>query len=210
MTRAFAYAKTWDARLVSLSEGKHRISAWCRVAAPGSTHAAPCSSLLGVSNPGSGCSPGCSSQLCPFPVASCCSSTPAGLSWAACSQTAEAVTSLVPSTKLAVTCSRHCPGPLPSCARGDAEPAACWALLCEDLLPPWGERGQASSSHPSPSPVEPCCCLSAALGHPAGPTPVCRWLSWREGHQCALNCLKVIKGSWVDILNRTFVAFVNL
>lgn len=157
-----------------------------------------------------GCSPGCSSQPCPFPVASCCSSTPAGLSWAACSQTAEAVTSLVPSTKLAVTCSRHCPGPLPSCARGDAEPAACWALLCEDLLPPWGERGQASSSCRSPSPVEPCCCLSAPLGHPAGPTPVCCWLSWREGHQCVLNCLKVIKGSWVDILNRTFVASVNL
>lgn len=108
------------------------------------------------------------------------------------------------------------PWALPSCARGDADPSACWALLCEDLLPPWGEWGRAPSSQlcAVPSRARGGCLLlhigcSLSPGR-ATPASHSRWLSWREGHRCVLNCLKVIKSSWADILNRTLVTSVNL
>lgn len=62
--------------------------------------------------------------------------------------------SLLRSTELAVTCSVHCPGPLPSSGRGDADPLG--SRLLAPVWPQAKPRGVA------------CCCLSAILPHLAG------------------------------------------
>lgn len=119
-----------------------------------------CSSLLDVSSPGSGLF-WLLQPAQPLPSSLLVQQDPCGLSWVACSQSAEVVTPLVlgclwpaPDTLLA---------PALLC-QGWCRPSAGWALLCEDHLPPWG---------PSPLLPAPCCCLSAILCHLAGPPPVC-------------------------------------
>lgn len=119
-------------RLVSLSEGKHMVSAWWREAATDSSCAAPlCWVAVAVEGPDVASSPGWSSQLCLFPVASCCSKILAWLSWAPCFWRADA--------------SVHCPSPLSS-SGGDADHLGMPGFPPRGLLPPLGGAGQGPSS----------------------------------------------------------------
>lgn len=177
------------------------------LAAPVLLPAPLCWVAAAAASPDLGPSPGWSGQLCPFPVASRCSRILAWLSWAPYSWMADGVvTSLLPSTVLAVT--------LPSSGRGDADPSAHRALLHGGLLPCWGDAG------PSPLLLAPLCPPVSPRGAAVaayvlffifwqGPTP-CLSLAISEGCWWLLNCLKLIKTSWVGILNRTFVASVKL
>lgn len=164
-TRTFDYAKTWDPRLVSLPVGKHRGSAWagwlllparCQQSGIWAVLLDVPASSAPFQQPLVAVAP-CWAQLgCLFPEHSSCH---------------------LPRAKHQAGCDllQTLPWALPSCARGDADPSACWALLCEDLLPPWGEWGRAPSSQPCAVPSRArgaaCCCTSAALCHRAGPPP---------------------------------------
>lgn len=77
-----------------------------------------------------------------------------------------------------------------------------------------GARGQAPSSRPLSAPRQSPGTVLLAACQPffitwQGPNPRLS-LADSEGCWWVLNCLKVIKSSWVDILNRTFIASVNL
>lgn len=122
---------------------------------------------------------------------------------------------LLLSTEVAVTCSAPAPAPGPALiCQGWCRSLGTPDLLCGGLLPPWADAG------PSPLLQSPLCpryspgVLLVAAHQPffitwQGQPP--RWsLVVVEGGWWVLNCQKMIKSSWVDILDRTFVAFVNL
>lgn len=106
------------------------------------------------------------------------------------------------------------PAPCPPLAGLTETPWHARLSSMEVSCHPGGVWGQAPSSWPLSAPQYSPGVLLVAAYQPffviwQGPTPRLS-LAISEGCWWVLNCLKLIKSSWVDILNRTFVASVNL
>lgn len=164
-------------RLVSLSEGKHMGSAQRRAAAPGSSCAAPHSSLLGgsgSSKPRSGLFSWLVRSALPLSSSLLLQQDPCSAELGPSFPEGSLSCHLPPAEHLAGCDLLHAlPRPLPSSGRGDADPSAHWGLLHGDLLPPWGGAGPSPLLPAALCPlVQPrgaaCCCLSAVLRHLAG------------------------------------------
>lgn len=139
-----------------------------------------CSSLLGASNQGSGLFSWMFQPALPLSSSLLLQSLPAGLSWVACFQSTAAVTCLVPSTKRAVTCSRHCPGPCPPVPGAMQTPQHAGLSSVRIFCHPGGNGAEPPPPSPALSPAEPGGLPAAAhrllfvtgQGHPRQPQPL--------------------------------------
>lgn len=163
----FAYAKTQKTRLVSLSEGRHRGSARCRAAAPGGSHAAPCSSLpagRGSGKPQSGLFSWLVLAALPLSSSTFLQQDPCA------AELGPSFPELSPPSCRAPSWLRHAlraaPAPCPPLARVTQTPrrvrVSSTGVYCHHG---GGERGQAPSCQPLSAP------LSAVLRHLAGANP---------------------------------------